>query len=552
MGQGTAIDFKATITILGSPVEISRVLVLGAASAVMAMSLPIGSALAVQPPAPQSIAMSKESSRPNFVVIQTDDQTVQDLKVMPAVKKLLQDRGTTFTQMMTPFAICCPSRAAMMSACYPHNNMVQANFPPDGGYGVWEKYNGKKFVGAWLKDAGYHTVHIGKYINGYGYMNNPKAPTPQGWSEWHGSTDLSTYQMWGYRLNEPTGSRKYGNFNVENPKYYSTDVYRGIAEKVITDQADKKSPFYLQVAFLAPHIETKPLKQSEAKKLAINLVDVDAPDASSGIQTMPPRPAPRHENTLKGMKLDNDPSFNEVDVSDKHPFIQALPLLDEEKIQDLVDDNRQRRQSLLAVDEAVNGIVKTLARTGQLDNTYIMFVGDNGYVLGQHRISKGKYFPYEPALNIPFIVTGPNVQKGATFDQMVTLMDITATVLDLANVTPTGRVPDGISLVDALVSGDPIVNRTLLLSSGPQNAPNGEPLPLFNGVRDARYSYWKYDDGFEELYDRSIDPYEMNSVAGDPAYAQVKAALWEEWNVLKDCAGPTCQVPSAVIPEPLR
>jgi hypothetical protein len=69
-------------------------------------------------------------------------------------------------------------------------------------------------------------------------------------------------------------------------------------------------------------------------------------------------------------------------------------------------------------------------------------------------------------------------------------------------------------------------------------------------VRNARYSYWKYQDGFEELYDRSIDPYEMASVSNDPKYAQVKAALWAEWNVLKDCAGPTCQVPSAVIPEP--
>lgn len=532
--------------------KISRTCVIGALAAALVVSLPVGSALAVQPPASQSAPASKESARPNFVVIQTDDQTVQDLKVMPAVKKLLQDRGMTFTQMMTPFAICCPSRAAMMSACYPHNNKVQANFPPDGGYGVWEKNNGTKFVGSWLKNAGYHTVHIGKYINGYGYMNNPKAPVPQGWSEWYGSTDLSTYQMWGYRLNEPTGSRKYGNFNVKNPKYYSTDVYRGIAQKVITDQADKKNPFYLQVAFLAPHIETKPLKQSVAKKFPLSFVDVDAPDPSTGIQSIPPRPAPRHENALKNMKLDNDPSFNEVDVSDKHPFIQALPLLDDEKIQDLVDDNRQRRQSLLAVDEAVNGIVRTLAKTDQLDNTYIMFVGDNGYVLGQHRISKGKYFPYEPALNIPFIVAGPGVQKGVTFDQMVTLMDITPTVLDLANVAPTGRVPDGISLVDSLVSGAPIVNRTLLLSSGPQNAPNGEPLPLFNGVRNARYSYWKYDDGFEELYDRLIDPYEMSSVANDPAYAQVKAALWAEWNVLKDCAGPTCQVPSAVIPEPLN
>lgn len=530
--------------------RLSRMLILSALAVLIAAPVPLASATAAPRSPETATPTSRSDSRPNFVVIQTDDQTVQDLKVMPAVKKLLQEQGTTFTQMMTPFAICCPSRAAMMSACYPHNNKVQANFPPDGGYGVWEKNNGTKFVGAWLKNAGYHTVHIGKYINGYGYINNPKARDPQGWSEWHGSTDLSTYQMWGYRLNEPGGSRVYGNFNVKNPKYYSTDVYRSIAQNVIKEQATKKGPFYMQVAFLAPHIETKPLSQSAAKKLPLSRVDIDAPEASTGIQTIPPRPAPRHEGLLKNMKLDQDPSFNEVDVTDKHPFIQALPLLDSAKIQDLVDDNRQRRQSLLAVDEAVNGIVRTLEKTGQMDNTYIIFVGDNGYVLGQHRISKGKYFPYEPALNIPFIVRGPGIQRNATFSQMVTLMDITPTVLDIANVTPTGRTPDGISLVNALTRGTPIVDRTLLLSSGPQDSPSGEPLPMFDGVRNSRYSYWKYQDGFEELYDRSVDPFEMSSVANDPAYAKVKAALAAEWSVLKDCAGASCQVASARIPEP--
>lgn len=272
-----------------------RLLVTAVMGLVLCVTAPGAVAVGVSERAPSS----RVSARPNFVVIQTDDSTIQDLKVMPSVKRLLQDRGTNFTQMMTPFAICCPSRAAMMSACYPHNNGVNANFPPDGGYGVWEQNNGTQFVGAWLKNAGYHTVHIGKYINGYGYMNNPKAPVPQGWSEWHGSTDLSTYQMWGYRLNEPTGSHKYGNFSVKNPKYYSTDVYRGIAETVIAKQAAKKAPFYMQVAFLAPHVETKPLKRSAIKQAGLSYVDVDAPDASTGIQSIPPRPAPRHEDRLK-------------------------------------------------------------------------------------------------------------------------------------------------------------------------------------------------------------------------------------------------------------
>lgn len=494
---------------------------------------------------------ARVDARPNVIVIQTDDQTVQDLVVMPAVKRLLQDQGTTFTQMMTPFAICCPSRAAMMSACYPHNNGVNANFPPDGGFGVWQRNNGTRFVGEWLENAGYHTVHIGKYINGYGYFNNPRAPAPGGWSEWYGSTDLSTYQMYGYRLNEPDGSRVYGNFYVQNPRFYGTDVYRGIAQRVITAQAGRPGPFYMQIAFLAPHVETVPLRKSVALAIGQSMVDVDSPEASTGIQSIPPRPALRHRNLLQDMPLEMDPSFNEADVSDKQAFIRGLPLLSSGDIQALVDDNRQRRQSLLAVDEAVAGIVKTLSRTGELDNTYIMFVGDNGYVLGQHRISKGKYFPYEPALNVPFIVRGPGVRAGATIDQMVTLMDITPTILDLAGAVPTGREPDGISLRTALRTGAPIVNRTLLLSSGPQQSPAGTPLPLFDGVRNARYSYWRYDDGFEELYDRSIDPYQLASVAYDPRYAQVKAALIAEWTVLKDCSGASCRVPSAPIPEPL-
>ncbi len=95
--------------------------------------------------------------------------------------------------------------------------------------------------------------------------------------------------------------------------------------------------------------------------------------------------------------------------------------------------------------------------------------------------------------------------------------------------------------------------RTLAVQpTAPQSAPSGEPFPLFNGVRDLRYSCWKYEDGFEELDDRSIDPYETSSVANDPAYVQVKAALWAEWNVLKDCVEPSAQVPSAIIPERLK
>jgi len=73
---------------------------------------------------------------------------------------------------------------------------------------------------------------------------------------------------------------------------------------------------------------------------------------------------------------------------------------------------------------------------------------------------------------------------------------------------------------------------------------------MFDGVRDSRYSYWKYTDGFEELYDRDIDPDQTDSVADNSRYAAVKAALIAEWNALKDCSGKDCQEASATIPDP--
>ena len=74
-----------------------------------------------------AIALAAPDERPNVLVIQTDDQTLADLDVMPNVRSLITAQGAKFTSAVTPFAICCPSRAAMMTGAYPHNNGVSAN-----------------------------------------------------------------------------------------------------------------------------------------------------------------------------------------------------------------------------------------------------------------------------------------------------------------------------------------------------------------------------------------------------------------------------------------
>jgi len=495
-----------------------------------------------------AIAVAAPDERPNILVIQTDDQTLADLDVMPNVRSLITAQGVKFTSAVTPFAICCPSRAAMMTGAYPHNNGVSANFPPDGGFVPWEK-QAKSSVGSWLKDAGYHTVHIGKYINGYGWFNKP-APTPTGWSEWYGTADPSTYQMYGYRVNHDGGQTRFGVFEVENPKKYQATVYTNIAQGVLRREAARPGPFYMQVAYLAPHVETIPLRKT------INPRDVDMDDTSesSAIQSIPPRPHPIDRNKIPNLPLDTmaSPSFNEADNSDKGTYVASLPKMTREDIQDLIEDNRQRKRSLMSVDRGIARLIATLKATGQLDNTVIMFMGDNGYMLGQHRIKKGKYFPYEPSLRIPLIVRGPGVTPGTVNKSLVSLIDVTPTVLDFAGVAPTGRAPDGVSLKPVLTGQSAAPARTMLLESGPQQAPNGDNLPLFDGVRTPHWSWWRYEDGSEELYDLVRDPFQINSRASDPAYRRTRAALIREWQRLKDCSGAECQVRTTRIPRPAR
>mgnify|MGYP002632127124 FL=1 len=498
-----------------------------------------------QPPVATPRARDK---RPNFVIVQTDDMIVDDLKVMPAVRALIGDAGATFNQMLTPFALCCPSRAALMTGAYPHNNKVSSNFPPTGGFAPWETNNGKKHTAYLLKQSGYHTVHIGKYINGYGMYNRPVKRVPSGWSEWYGTSDPSTYQMYGYRMNEPRGSKVYGDFFVEDPRNYGTDVYSAKALGVIQRAARSPKPFFMQVAFLAPHVETVPLTDGSWQD---GWADVDQPEEGSGItvETIPPRPAKRHANLLPNIELTQDPSFNEADRTDKHPVIQAIPPLTDEEVEELAADNRSRKLSLLAVDEGVLAMVNALRRTGQLDNTYFIFIGDNGYLLGQHGISYGKYFPYEPALNIPAMMRGPGIKPKTVVPGMTFEIDIAPTILELAGVR-ANRPIDGQSLVGRIMDGERLERRPLLLSSGPQQSASGNLLPLFDGVRTERYVWWIYEDGFEEMYDLKVDPYQVESVSDDPSYLKTRLALIGLWDRLKDCTGGTCRIPTPRIPGP--
>ena len=229
----------------------------------------------------------------------TDDQTVESLRVMPNVKRLLVDEGTIFDRSFVSFPVCCPSRATFLTGQFPHNHTVEGLDPPWGGY---INLDTSSYLPNWLRRVGYNTIHLGKFLNGYGTQNIEQTEVPPGWTEWQGSVDPSTYRYYGYTLNENGALRTYGE--NEDPAFYQTDFYARRGAELIERYAAQAKPFFMSLNFVAPHHGGGVAEEEEESSLKLPVV------------------APRHAGRFAGEAPPAGPSYNEFDVSDKpveHP-----------------------------------------------------------------------------------------------------------------------------------------------------------------------------------------------------------------------------------------
>jgi arylsulfatase A-like enzyme len=454
----------------------------------------------------RSDAAEPSADQPNIVVIMTDDQTLESLRVMPHVDELLAAQGVTFDASVVSFPLCCPSRATFLTGQYSHNNGVRANSPPNGGYEAFES-QGTTFPVA-LQDAGYDTVHIGKYLNGFG-TTEPAEPPP-GWTEWHGAIDPTSYRYFGFTLMEDGGEWTYDDDE------YQTDVYTDLATEIIRERAGEDAPFFLNVAYLAPH--------------------ANVPEDAPAVTVREAIPAPRHALDLAEEPPLATPSVDEADVSDKPRAIQRLPRLSADLQAKVASAYQRYLETLLAVDEGVEQIVGALEASGQLEDTVVVFTSDNGFIFGQHRIPTGKIWLYEPSIRVPLIVRGPGIPAGESRRSLVANVDLAPTILDLAGAT-SRRVMDGRSLLPLIRDGDDRPDeRAVLLESG------GSPDPARRnfGLRTAGYAYFELATGEVELYDLTADPDQLENRAGDPALAATERELAARLDRLRDCAGADC------------
>ncbi len=259
----------------------------------------------------------------------------------------------------------------------------------------------------------------------------------------------------------------------------NVDSHTDMAVDFIEESGD--DPFFLWLAYRSPH--------------------------------RPARPPARYEDADAYMPPDS-PNMNEADVSDKSPWLRSAKLLSEETLAAERAERLNAQRDTLALDDSFQTIIDTLVANGHLDDTLIIFVSDNGYSWGNHRLVK-KQCAFEECSHVPMRIRLPGQTENRTEPRLVSNVDLAATIADFAGITP-GLPQDGRSLIPLLTDPQAAWDNRVLLER-----PHGN-LEYYGLVIDG----WKYVDyvreGDVELYDLANDPYELENRSRDSAYRSVR------------------------------
>ncbi len=467
-----------------------------------AVLLTVSGTISVASTTAASSVHSGAHEKPNFIVILTDDLDAKSVEFMPRLKALLAHEGTTFSNFFVTDSLCCPSRASLLRGQYPHNHQVISNLQPAGGFGKFHELGHEQStIATWLKAAGYRTVLLGKYLNGY--PGKESLYVPPGWDEWYALMNRHA-AYFNYGLNENVRVVSYGHDANE----YQTDVLAAkTVDFIARTNANGKQPFFIYLAPSAPHL--------------------------------PATPAPRHEEKFRHATAPRTASFNEGELSGKPAWLRDKPPLSSEEIADIDRIYRRRLQSMLAVDEMIETIVGALQAHGLLKQTYIFFTSDNGFHLGEHRLKLGKGTAYEEDIRVPLIVRGPGLPAGRTLQHLALNIDLAPTLAELAGVTAPSFV-DGRSLRPLLTGASlsPGAWRQDFVVEYWSHSPRR--LPGYKALRTKDHLYVEYATGERELYDLRADPYELRNLANsaDPGFI---ARLSKRLAALAHCAAEKCR-----------
>ncbi|WP_460303985.1 sulfatase family protein [Actinocorallia aurea] len=399
----------------------------------------------------------RAGERPNILVIVTDDQPKETLWALPRTRAWLGGRGVEFTRGHATTPLCAPSRATIFSGRYAHNHGVRDNFHK---LNLDQDTTFQKH----LRDAGYRNGMFGKYLN-----------------EWRIAAPPPHFED--YALLSPVGYVN-GRFNrngrIAKLPGYTTHRIRDFARAFVREGARDPRPWFAYVAPYASHAPFTP--EDEHADLRV------------------PAWAGR-------------PSVTEKDKSDKPPYLRdAHASLTRGRT-----IRRAQLRTLRSVDDTVQALHDELKATGQLDNTLVIFVGDNGYLWADHGWTR-KSVPYRPAFEVPFFLSWPagGLATGTKDGRLVATLDISATVLDAAGITPP-TPQDGRSLLRRGSRDHLLIE--FWRQGGDERPPNSWAAYVSRTEQYTEYYALRTDAAgdevgtgkvlFREYYDLRRDPYQL-------------------------------------------
>ncbi|KAF2108786.1 alkaline-phosphatase-like protein [Lophiotrema nucula] len=360
-----------------------------------------------------SAAFAQDAAKkPNVVFILTDDQDqrMNSIDHMPNVQNLLVKEGTRYMKHYAPTALCCPARVSIWTGLHAHNHKVASVH--NGPFGGWQKIKeeglNNRYLPIWLGDDGYQTYYTGKLYNGM-ETDLVEKETARGWTEADILVGGKTYQYY-----DPPFQNIKGNWNNPSkvkdfPGNYSTDMIAGHAYNYLQEAVKSDKPFFVGVAPITPHVQVG-----------------NNPDPA-GL----PVPSKKYKGTKPDAKVPPADNYNPANRSGVN-VVWQLEKLDKDHEAKLKNHYQARTEALLSVDDIVARVVDILEKSGQLNNTYIIYSSDNGFHLGHHRLGAGKKYAFEEDINVPLIIRGPGVPANRETNIVTAHVDLSPTILKMA------------------------------------------------------------------------------------------------------------------------
>lgn len=445
-----------------------------------------------------SICAGAKEARPNIIFILTDDQRYDAMGFMNHFQWLetpnidrIRNEGVHFANAFTTHSLCGPSRAGFLTGMHSHKNGITTN---QEGREIY--HDQTPTFGKLLQRSGYQTAFIGKW-----HLGEYDDPRP-GWNHWCSFQGQGNYNT--------------NLLNIDGRRI----VKEGYVSDVLTDYAidfinrDHAEPFLLYLSHKAVHGPFTPPERH--KDLYEGL---PAPEPLSWMDDMDDKPEWQRRMIL--------PWEQSVRLRRKNPVpVPAKRGLGKFPAETGVHLQRDYLRCIPAVDDGIGRIFQALEKLGKLDNTVIVFAGDNGYMHGEHG-QGDKRQAYNESMRIPLIMRGPGIPAGGTVEEMVLNLDIAPTFLEQGGLK-TPEDMQGRSLVQ-LAKGEAVADwRTSFLYTYWRDLVTA--IPRITAVRtmDAMFADYPDGDSIQELYDLSKDPGEMKNLASLPESKPLKEKMEKE------------------------